>query len=177
MKLDQIISGYKCKGYFIRVLSVCIRAKPLRGQRQDAVAWGASLADAVGGPVLVRLGHGLPMTDFDSAKSQLSGALPVAQQVSAQPRRLLSLIPNLELVAIPEGEICCGSAGMYNIEQPEIARRLGQRKAQYIIECGAQALAAGNIGCLVQIQRHLRAMGREIPVWHTMEVLERAYAN
>jgi glycolate oxidase iron-sulfur subunit len=100
-----------------------------------------------------------------------------AQKVSAEPRRLLSKIPNLALVAIAEGEICCGSAGMYNLEQPEIARQLGERKARFILESGAQALAAGNIGCLVQLQRRLAEMNGGMPLWHTMEVLDMAYAN
>lgn len=100
-----------------------------------------------------------------------------AQKVSAEPRRLLSQVPNLTLVAIPEGEICCGSAGIYNIEQPEIARQLGERKARFVLESGAQALAAGNIGCLVQLQRHLRELGHTLPAWHTMEVLDGAYAG
>lgn len=98
-----------------------------------------------------------------------------AQKVSAEPRRLLSQIPNLALVAIPEGDLCCGSAGMYNIEQPDLARRLGERKARFILESGAQALAAGNIGCLVQLQRRLQDLNGGLPVWHTMQVLEMAY--
>ncbi len=82
-----------------------------------------------------------------------------AQGVTAQPRQLLRAIPNLTLLEIPEGEICCGSAGTYNIEQPEIAGRLGQRKAANILRTGADAVAAGNIGCLVQIRTHLAAAG------------------
>ncbi|RPI18829.1 MAG: 4Fe-4S dicluster domain-containing protein, partial [Acidobacteria bacterium] len=86
-----------------------------------------------------------------------------AQGVREAPRRLLSSIPNLELVDVPESEICCGSAGTYNLEQPEIARDLGNRKAQNILATGAEAVAAGNIGCLVQIQANLAAVGHPIP--------------
>ena len=88
-----------------------------------------------------------------------------AQGVTAQPRQLLRAIPNLTLLEIPEGEICCGSAGTYNIEQPEIAGRLGQRKAANISQTGADAVAAGNIGCLVQIRTHLRRKGGVLPVY------------
>ncbi len=98
-----------------------------------------------------------------------------AQGVTDPPRSLLRAIPNLTLLEIPEGELCCGSAGTYNIEQPEIAARLGRRKAANILRTGADAVAAGNIGCLVQIRTHLQAAGRPLPVYHTMQVLDLAY--
>ena len=99
-----------------------------------------------------------------------------AQGVTDPPRSLLRAIPNLTLLEIPEGEVCCGSAGTYNIEQPEIAARLGQRKAQNILHTGADAVVAGNIGCLVQISTHLKAAGRLLAIYHTMQVLDTAYA-
>lgn len=94
-----------------------------------------------------------------------------AQGVTDAPRRLLSAVPNLELVSIPEGEICCGSAGTYNIEQPEIAAELGKRKAEAILSTGAQAVVTGNIGCMTQIDSHLRQLGRKLPIYHTIELL------
>ena len=78
---------------------------------------------------------------------------------------------------MPDGEICCGSAGTYNIEQPEIAGQLGQRKAANILTTGADAVAAGNIGCLVQIRTHLQAAGKPLPIYHTIELLDAAYRN
>ncbi|GAO76427.1 glycolate oxidase subunit GlcF [Meiothermus ruber] len=100
-----------------------------------------------------------------------------AQQVRAEPRQLLKSIPGLELVEIPEGELCCGSAGTYNLEQPEIAAALGERKARHILATGAELVVTGNIGCFTQIQTHLRKLGREIPVLHTLELLDRAYTQ
>jgi glycolate oxidase iron-sulfur subunit len=100
-----------------------------------------------------------------------------AQGITASPRRLLESIPNLALVPIPESEFCCGSAGTYNMEQPEIAQALGQRKAGAILDSGAQAVATGNIGCLIQLRNHLQILGSQIPVWHTLQVLDRAYAG
>jgi glycolate oxidase iron-sulfur subunit len=100
-----------------------------------------------------------------------------AQAVTAQPRQLLRAIPNLTLVEIPEGELCCGSAGTYNIEQPEIAARLGQRKAANILKTAADAVVAGNIGCLVQIKTHLQRQGKPLPIYHTMQVLDLAYGG
>lgn len=98
-----------------------------------------------------------------------------AQRVTAPPRQLLSAIPNVKLVEIAEGELCCGSAGTYNLEQPELAREIGRRKAENILATGAQAVATGNIGCMMQIRTHLQALGRPLPIWHTVEVLDRAY--
>lgn len=98
-----------------------------------------------------------------------------AQGVTAEPRRLLAAVPNLRLVEIPEGEICCGSAGTYNLEQPELAAQIGERKARHILSTGAQAIVTGNIGCMTQIRTHLAALGRPLPVWHTVELLDAAY--
>jgi glycolate oxidase iron-sulfur subunit len=98
-----------------------------------------------------------------------------AQRVALPPRELLAMIPNLMVLEIPEGEICCGSAGTYNLEHPEIAKDLGRRKAAAILSTGADAVAAGNIGCLVQIRTHLRAAGKELPVYHAMQLLDAAY--
>jgi glycolate oxidase iron-sulfur subunit len=99
------------------------------------------------------------------------------QGVTLQPRHLLAMVPNLELVEIPDGELCCGSAGTYNIEQPEIASELGRRKADAILASGAEAVATGNIGCLIQIQTHLKRQGQSLPLFHTMELLDLAYAT
>ncbi|MCS7054900.1 MAG: heterodisulfide reductase-related iron-sulfur binding cluster [Thermoflexales bacterium] len=97
-----------------------------------------------------------------------------AQGIWGAPRRLLRAIPNVSLVEIPEGEICCGSAGTYNIEHPDIADQLGERKVRNILATGAEVVATGNIGCLVQIRTHLRRAGHPLPVVHTMEILAQA---
>jgi glycolate oxidase iron-sulfur subunit len=98
-----------------------------------------------------------------------------AQKIRRPPRALLARVPNLQVVEIPDGEICCGSAGLYNLEQADIAADLGARKAQAIISTGAQAVAAGNLGCMVQIATHLAKRGVPIPVLHTIQILDRAY--
>jgi len=98
-----------------------------------------------------------------------------AQKVTAPPRRLLSAVENLTVAEITDPEICCGSAGTYNIEQPEIAADLGRRKAQSILATDASVVATGNIGCLTQIQMHLAGQDRPLPVMHTMELLARVY--
>jgi glycolate oxidase iron-sulfur subunit len=98
-----------------------------------------------------------------------------AQGVRSAPRELLSAIPGVRLVSIPDGEICCGSAGTYNIEQPDIAEALGRRKAEAVLSTGAEVIVTGNIGCATQLQTHLRKLGRPLPVLHTSELLDWAY--
>ncbi len=98
-----------------------------------------------------------------------------AQKVSQAPRRLLGQIPNLTLVPVPESELCCGSAGTYNLEQPGTSALLGERKARHILGTGAQGVVSGNIGCLVQLRAHLARLDHGLPAWHTLEVLDRAY--
>ncbi|OGO34270.1 MAG: 2-hydroxy-acid oxidase [Chloroflexi bacterium RBG_16_57_11] len=100
-----------------------------------------------------------------------------AQGITAQPRSLLAAIPNLTLVEIQDSATCCGSAGTYNLEQPEIAAELGQRKALNIIQSGAEAIAMCNIGCMVQIRNHLQTQGKLLPVFHVMELLDMAYTR
>lgn len=100
-----------------------------------------------------------------------------AQGVTSEPRKLLRAIPNVQLVEIPEGEICCGSAGVYNLEQPALAHQIGERKARNILSTGAQAIVTGNIGCMTQISTHLAQLGQPLPVWHTMELLDRTYGH
>jgi len=97
-----------------------------------------------------------------------------AQGVRVQPRELLRGIPGLELVEPAEWELCCGSAGIYNLVQPETAAELGERKARNLLDTGAEAVVAGNPGCALQIAAHTERLGRPLPVLHPMELLARA---
>jgi glycolate oxidase iron-sulfur subunit len=95
--------------------------------------------------------------------------------VRAEPRALLRGIPELELLEVAsERELCCGSAGIYNLTQPEAAAELGQRKARHLLDTGAQAIAAGNPGCTAQLDRHLRELGHPIPIHHPIELVWRS---
>jgi glycolate oxidase iron-sulfur subunit len=100
-----------------------------------------------------------------------------AQRVTQPPRRLLQQIPNLTLVELFEGDLCCGSAGTYNLEQPEIAKQLGERKAGNIVASGAEMVVMGNIGCMTQVRTYLAQLDPAIPVLHTIELLAQAYAT
>jgi glycolate oxidase iron-sulfur subunit len=105
-----------------------------------------------------------------------------AQSVTREPRELLQRVPNLSLVPINEGDLCCGSAGSYNLEQPVLANQLGQRKTNNILATEPDIVVTGNIGCLIQLKNHLSQIERNDdtrqfnpPVIHTIELIDRAY--
>jgi glycolate oxidase iron-sulfur subunit len=100
-----------------------------------------------------------------------------AQGISFEPRNLLQQIPKLELLDLPEAELCCGAAGSYALNQPEMSRRLGHRKARNVLETGADIVITSNTGCQIQLEKSLRELGsnkRRVQVMHLMEVLDKA---
>ena len=98
-----------------------------------------------------------------------------AQKVREQPRAMLRTIPELELLENPvEPDICCGSAGVYNMLQPEAGADLGVRKARNLLDTGADAMAAANPGCAAQLDRHFRDLGRPLPIYHPVELVWRS---
>ena len=86
------------------------------------------------------------------------------QQIRSQPRALLAMIPGVELVPLDESEICCGAAGTYNLTQPEMSERLGQRKMDHIEATGASLVVTGNVGCILQIARKIKERGSSVEV-------------
>ncbi|MEX2283378.1 MAG: heterodisulfide reductase-related iron-sulfur binding cluster [Gemmatimonadota bacterium] len=107
--------------------------------------------------------HPLPLTVAYHDACHLAHA----QQIRAQPRALLKSIPGLKLLEPAEWEICCGSAGIYNLTQPEAAAKLGKRKAANLRATGAEAIAAANPGCALQIGAYL-----DVPIYHPMTLLD-----
>jgi glycolate oxidase iron-sulfur subunit len=97
------------------------------------------------------------------------------QGVRAAPRALLASVPGVQVVEIADSEICCGSAGSYNLTEPEMAWRLADRKARTILDSGADMVAAANPGCILQIRAALRVARRELPVFHPVEIVARAH--
>jgi glycolate oxidase iron-sulfur subunit len=95
-----------------------------------------------------------------------------AQGVRSQPRTLLSGIPGLELAEIPESAICCGSAGIYNLVQPDAAQSLGDRKAELVSQLAADVVATGNPGCILQLQSAVARRHQNTPVVHTIQILD-----
>ena len=118
------------------------------------------------GPVAPR--HPLPVTVAYHDACHLSHA----QGIRSQPRELLRGIPGLQVREVAEGDLCCGSAGVYNLLHPEPARELGDRKARNVLATGADLLVTANPGCLMQVASALERAGTALPMAHTVEVLD-----
>jgi glycolate oxidase iron-sulfur subunit len=94
------------------------------------------------------------------------------QKISVQPRQLLKQIPNVQLREPLDAALCCGSAGVYNILQPEVGDELGKQKVENLVDTGASLIASANVGCTIQIRKHLALQGRQVTVMHPMELLD-----
>jgi glycolate dehydrogenase iron-sulfur subunit len=137
------------------------RAAGLAGKVRDFSEFLAEL-----GPAAAR--HPLPVT----AAYHDACHLAHAQRITTQPRELLLGVPELHLAEIADGGICCGSAGIYNLVQPDAARELGERKARTVEATGAGLLVSANPGCAMQISAALAARGTPMPMAHIAEVLD-----
>lgn len=98
-----------------------------------------------------------------------------AQKITHAPRRLLSRVPGLRLIDLPESEICCGAAGTYNLTEPEMAQRLSRRKLEHIRQTGASVVITANAGCILQIARQARLDRWPLKVIHPIDVLDASY--
>jgi glycolate oxidase iron-sulfur subunit len=137
------------------------RAAALSAQVRDLAEFLAEL-----GTVAPR--HPLPVT----AAYHDACHLGHAQRITRQPRELLREIPGLTLVELPDAGTCCGSAGVYNLLQPEAARELGARKADSVLDSGTSLVISANPGCTLQISAELASRGRSVATAHTAEVLD-----
>jgi glycolate oxidase iron-sulfur subunit len=137
------------------------RAAEMSGKVRDLAEFLAAI-----GPVARR--HPLPVT----AAYHDACHLAHAQRITREPRELLRAIPELNLVEVPDAGTCCGSAGVYNLLQPEAASELGARKAESVLATGAELLISANPGCSLQIASALAGRGQDIAVAHTAEVLD-----
>jgi glycolate oxidase iron-sulfur subunit len=117
--------------------------------------------------------HPLPLT----VALQDSCHLRHAQRLPLSSRASLARIPALEVVEPAEQDLCCGSAGIYNVVQPEAARQLGDRKAGHVLATGAQAYASANPGCLVQVSQALRRVKQSLPALHPIELVDASIRN
>jgi glycolate oxidase iron-sulfur subunit len=99
------------------------------------------------------------------------------QGLRREPRALLRAIPGIELVDIPDGDQCCGSAGVYNLLEPASAEQIGRRKADHIIALKPDVLASANPGCSVQIKSQLGASGTSIRTLHPIELIDASIRN
>ena len=117
--------------------------------------------------------HPLPLRVAlqDSCHLRHAQRLPLSSSAS------LARIPGLEVVEPAEQDLCCGSAGIYNVIQPEAARQLGDRKAGHVLATGAQAYASANPGCLVQVSQALRRAEQPLPALHPIELVDASIRN
>ena len=127
---------------------------------------------------LEQLGH-LPEVS-DHGKAQVVAYhdachLANAQGVKSQPRQLLNRIPGLRIAEVADSHLCCGSAGTYNVDQPEVAEALGKQKTSSLLATNPDLIATGNIGCMTQLKNHLDSQHSNVPVLHTLQVLRNAY--
>ncbi|MCG9893591.1 MAG: 4Fe-4S dicluster domain-containing protein [Thermosynechococcaceae cyanobacterium MS004] len=96
------------------------------------------------------------------------------QKIQQQPRRLLKKIPNVKLREPVDAALCCGSAGIYNILQPEVGDELGRQKVQNLTNTKAQVIVSANVGCTIQLRKHLDLQEQQTPVFHPMQLLDYA---
>ncbi|HET7044077.1 MAG TPA: heterodisulfide reductase-related iron-sulfur binding cluster [Gaiellaceae bacterium] len=175
-----------------------------RREGLDAARRTAAAAAAAGADVLVTNAAGcgshlkdagLDLPVLDVSEALLAGRAPElapvplrvafqdschlkhAQRIEAGPRELLRRIPGLTLLEPAEQEICCGSAGIYNLVQSEAARTLGDRKAAHVAETAPDVYASANPGCLLQVSAALRRNGTPLPAVHPVELLDAAVSG
>jgi glycolate oxidase iron-sulfur subunit len=169
--VDAIVTDVAGCGSAMKEYGELLRDDPRWGPRAAALATKvrdvSELLVSLGGPLARR--HPVPLTVAYHDACHLSHG----QSIRNQPRQLLRSVPGVRLVSPPDAEVCCGSAGVYNLLQPVPAGELGDRKAAAIRSTGADVVVAGNPGCLLQISAALRRdRGPAIPTLHTMELLD-----
>jgi glycolate oxidase iron-sulfur subunit len=141
------------------------------GYAERAEAFSAKVRDL--SEYLEELGTVAPMQPLPLAAAYHDAChLAHAQGIRRQPREVLNRIPGLTLSEVREPDLCCGSAGIYNLVEPVPAAELGERKARNVLATGADALITSNPGCTLQIRAHLRRLGVEMPVLHPAQVLD-----
>jgi glycolate oxidase iron-sulfur subunit len=171
-ELDAIAINASGCGHSLKQYGHILQDDPLYAERAQAFA--AKVKDVQ--EFLAEVGLTAPLaplqteplvTVYQDACHMLHG-----QKISLQPRQLLRQIPGLQLREPVDAALCCGSSGIYNILQPEVAQELGQQKVTNLTNTGAELIASANIGCFVQISKHLAEQGKAVPVLHPMQLLD-----
>ena len=167
--LDQIVVNAAGCGSTMKEYGYLLRDDPEYAER--AKMFAAKVKDVSEfiqelGPVAERQPMAVSAAYHDACH------LAHAQGVRKQPRQTLKQIPGMDVKEIREAEICCGSAGIYNMIEPEPATELGDRKATNVLKTGARMVVTSNPGCMLQIQASLKRMGHSMPMAHPIEVLD-----
>ena len=168
--VDAIVINAAGCGSHLKDYARLFRNDPAWAER--ARAFSAKVKDiheflvALGPPRAVRHPIAMRVTYHDACH------LAHGQRIRSQPRALLRSIPKLELMDVADGEQCCGSAGTYNLFQPESADEVGERKVAAVLRTRPELLASANAGCTMHIQRLLKAKGTELRAAHPVEILD-----
>ena len=173
-EFDAIISNAGGCGSHLKHYSKLLHDDPEYVER--AKIWDAKLKDIH--EWLIEIGVQPPLADH--APEQVvtyheSCHLCHGQKITSQPRQLLQTIPNLKLIELPESSWCCGSAGIYNIIQPEMANELLARKLRHVQSTGASIVATGNPGCLLQVLNGAKQRNLPLRLVHPVTLLAEAY--
>ena len=170
--VDAIVTTAAGCGSGLKEYPLIMKGRPEEGAAQ---VFSAKVMDF--SEFLCRLGlvEPPPASNYLRVVYQDACHLLHAQGISTSPRNLIQSIPGLELLEVAEAEICCGSAGTYNLDQPEIAKDLGKRKAFSLLEPKPNWIVSGNIGCITQLRLHLPDHRDSPPVLHLANLLRMAY--
>lgn len=167
--VDQIVVNAAGCGATVKEYGYLLRDDP--AYRDRAAAFSAKCRDV--SELLAELG---PLAPRHPIKLRVGVHDPChlqhAQAVREQPRSVLRSIPGIELVELPESALCCGSAGIYNLVEPDTAQQLGRRKVENILTTPAEVLVTGNPGCELQMKSILNDLGHRLPVMHYIELLD-----
>jgi len=172
-RLDAIITNAAGCGSHLKHFDRLLKDDPKYAAR--AAQWSEKVRDI--SEWLVEIDFRAPAKAGTEARVTYHDACHLChgQKITVQPRDVLAKIPGLDVKALPESMWCCGSAGIYNLIQPEMADKLLQRKLDHIASTGATVVATGNPGCLLQIQNGLAARGAKVAVVHPVSLLAKAY--
>ena len=172
-KLDAIITNAAGCGAMLKDYSHMMHGHPLS---EAADRFNAKVKDI--SEFLYELGPIKPTHPLNITATYHDAChLRHAQQIQKPPRSLLELIPGLKLVPLNESELCCGAAGSYNLTQPDMAEKLGDRKVDNIRATGSKAVFMGNVGCLMQVSRHLKQVAPDIWTAHPIDALWASYSG
>jgi glycolate oxidase iron-sulfur subunit len=171
-ELDAIAINASGCGHSLKEYGHILKDDPVYGER--AKAFAAKVKDVQ--EFLAEVGLSAKLSPLQTAPLavvyQDACHMLHGQQISVQPRQLLQQIPGVQLREPLDAALCCGSSGIYNILQPEVAQELGKQKVTNLTNTGAALIASANIGCFVQISKHLQLEGKAMPVLHPMQLLD-----
>ena len=167
--VDAIVINAAGCGSSLKTYGHLLRDDPAYAARAEALAAKCKDVSEVLASLEPRAPrHPVPMTVAYHDACHLQHA----QRITAEPRTVLASIPEVDVREIPEGGLCCGSAGIYNLVEPEAASQLGARKARNVLSTGAEAIVSSNPGCLLQLQSGLAGAGQPLPTLHLVELLD-----